>query len=189
MSTRHKGQRVQDYAAMEKNRNASSPPNKRFKIGEHDHRGRHISSKSKGSGLGFADSDEERDTKDVRPFGQEESQESGEEGEHEQVESNQSQGDQQNEEEGESEINEDDQQHDHSNVTETRNNEFENEESDADHQDDTGNRGTQQRYDYDNPEDRRLERRKKLHKTVPKPDREHFHEGAGSVRRPDRPPV
>lgn len=118
MSTRHKGQRVQDYAAMLKTRNAFSPPNKRFKMGDQQHdagggfaasRGKHISSRSKGSGLGFADSDEEREAKDVRPFGHEDSQEPEEEGEHEQIETNQSHEEMEQEEQGESEINEDEQ--------------------------------------------------------------------------------
>lgn len=119
MSTRHKGQRVHDYAAMVKNKNVYSPPNKRFKMGEGQqeaggayaaNRGKHVSSRSKGSGLGFADSEEEREAKEVRPFGQhEESQEPEEEGEQEQSERNQSEEEQEHEEQGESENSEEDQ--------------------------------------------------------------------------------
>lgn len=89
MSTRHKGQRSQNYAAMHNNRNAYSPPNKRFKGENDEFRAKGISAKSKGSGLGFADSDEERE-QNVKPFGHEETQENEEEGEHEQEENEQS---------------------------------------------------------------------------------------------------
>jgi len=61
MSTRHKGARDKDYAAMLKN--PAMSPVKRMKTGEGDYRKLNkqtVSSKSK-SGLGFADSDEDRE--------------------------------------------------------------------------------------------------------------------------------
>jgi hypothetical protein len=84
MSTRHQGARVQDYAALSKGNSSMSPVGvKRQKISEHgDFKSRHKHSstgKSKPSGLGFADSDEE---KNVHEFN-ENVEEQDEEGEQE----------------------------------------------------------------------------------------------------------
>jgi hypothetical protein len=70
MSTRHKGVRDRNYADMLKNPVHGSPM-KRFKSGDmegHTHKKQIFSGKSRGSGLGFADSDEERENHTSRPF-------------------------------------------------------------------------------------------------------------------------
>ena len=91
MSTRHQGARVQDYAAMLKN-SSISPGQKRLKLSEHgDYKNRHhkhsSTAKSKPSGLGFADSDDEKNVRefdgseeDIGEEGEEEMEEDGQEG-------------------------------------------------------------------------------------------------------------
>ena len=86
MSTRHKGARVQDYAAMLK-RNPSSPQNvKLTKNGDGVPVKIYKKGNSRGKGgLGFADSDEEREgINSQRKTFEDQTEQHDEEGEHEQ---------------------------------------------------------------------------------------------------------
>jgi len=84
MATRHKGARVQDYAAMLKNTSVS-PGQKRMKMSDGQYKVMNRSSKSKPSGLGWAEDSDGSENKHARDLNNQESDvENEEEGEFEQ---------------------------------------------------------------------------------------------------------